>query len=76
MKQVNLKSVHVREIRYRPSDSEPNISIFYDIADETDAIIGTRQHTIKVLELKTKVGKAVTDFFLNIATLLEDKDVK
>jgi len=75
MKNITLTSVKVREIRYRPNDSEPAVTIFYDVLDGDGNVVGQKDHSLKIETLTTQPKNAIATFLTRLSTLIEEREL-
>ena len=75
MKTITLTSISIREIRYRPNDSEPTVVIYYDLLDENGNIVGQKDHLIRQSDLPNKATTALTNYAKEMGDILNTKDL-
>ncbi len=75
MKQITLTSIAVREIRFRPNDSEPSVILFYDVLDNEGNIVGEKSHHVKLTDLTNKHQTAITKYLSSLTEVLDSKEL-
>jgi hypothetical protein len=74
-KQITLNAVAVREIRFRPNDSEPNITLYYDVMDDQDQVVGQKEHRVLINDLPAATKATITTFLTKLTAILSAKDL-
>lgn len=75
MKNITLQSVQVREIRYRPTDSQPNVVLFYDVLDDDGQVVGEKSAHIPFSELPNNIQAAITSYHQKLSDLVTGREL-